>query len=83
MRAIASFICSSFAFGRGIFSTIGAGLVYSLKNRGYDVANKKVLVLGCGTVAKSVVSSLVEEKALVTMYNKTLKTANEFVTPCD
>lgn len=59
------------------FTTVGRGLVLALKNRSIDIVGKRVLVLGCGTVAKSIVLSLVEEKATVTVYNKTLKTANE------
>ncbi|MBR2383977.1 MAG: hypothetical protein IKA99_00025, partial [Clostridia bacterium] len=60
------------------FSTVGGGLILALKNRGIDIVGKKVLVLGCGTVAKSITLSLVEEKANVTVFNKNIKTANEF-----
>ncbi|MBQ7374118.1 MAG: 3-phosphoshikimate 1-carboxyvinyltransferase [Clostridia bacterium] len=59
------------------FSTEGDGVIYALKNRGVELAGKKVLVLGCGRVAKNVIFSLLEEKALVTVYNRTPKTANE------
>lgn len=60
------------------FSTIGGGLILALKNRSIDLVGKKVLVLGCGTIAKSVILSLVEEKAVVTVYDQSLKAANEF-----
>ena len=60
------------------FSTVGGGLVLALKNRSVDLVGKKVLVLGCGTVAKSIILSLVEEKALVTIYDQSAKVASEF-----
>ena len=60
------------------FTVEGGGLVLALKNRSLDLVGKKVLVLGCGTVAKSIVLSLSEERAIVTLYNRTSKTAHEF-----
>ncbi|MBQ4099195.1 MAG: 3-phosphoshikimate 1-carboxyvinyltransferase [Clostridia bacterium] len=59
------------------FSTEGDGVIYALKNKGIDIAGAKVLVLGCGRVAKNVIFSLLEERALVTVYNRTPKTVNE------
>ena len=34
--------------------------------------------MGCGTVARSIALSLVEAKAIVTVFNRSIKTANEF-----
>lgn len=59
------------------FSTEGDGVVYALKNKGVELAGKKVLVIGCGRVAKNVIFSLLEEKSLVSVYNRTQKTINE------
>lgn len=60
------------------FTTEGNGLVYALKGNNFDLTGKRVLVLGCGTVAKSIITSLIDEKAVVLVYNRTLKTVNEF-----
>lgn len=60
------------------FTTDGGAVILALKNRSVDVVGKKVLVLGCGSVAKSIILALVNEKAIVSVYNRTLKTANEF-----
>lgn len=60
------------------YSTIGQAVAYAIKNRGVDLVGKRVLVYGCGSSAKSVIVSLLEEKAVVTVYNRTSKTSNEF-----
>ncbi len=60
------------------FSIDGIATVYAIKNKGVDLVGKKVLVYGCGTTAKNVIMALCEEKAAVTVYNRTSKVSNEF-----
>ena len=60
------------------YSTDGDGFLLTLKNRGIDIVGKKVLVVGCGAVAKSVILSALEQKAFVTVCNRTAKTARDF-----
>ncbi len=60
------------------FTTDGTGLLFALKNRSFEPMGKRILVLGCGTVAKSIILALAEAKATVSVYNRNLKAANEF-----
>lgn len=60
------------------YVTDGVGFLFALKYKGVEVASKKVLVVGCGSVAKSIICALLSEKANVEIYNRTLKTAIDF-----
>lgn len=60
------------------YSTVGTATAYAIKRGGLEIAGKRVLVCGCGSSAKSIIVALLEEKAIVTVYNRNLKVANEF-----
>ena len=60
------------------YSTDGVGFMLALQNRGIEIAGKRVLIVGCGAVAKSVACALVNAKASVEMYNRTMKTVWDF-----
>ena len=60
------------------FITDGKGIVFAMKNKGIELSGKKVLVVGCGTVGRSVICELLEEKAIVDVYNRTAKTAHDY-----
>ncbi len=59
------------------YTTDGNGFLMMLKYHGFDVAGKKVLVLGAGGAGRSVVAALVGAKASVDVYNRTPRTALE------
>ncbi len=60
------------------YSTDGDGVVAALKYNNIFPINKKILVLGTGNAARSIVCSLVAEKAIVDVYDRNLGAAIEF-----
>ncbi len=59
-------------------STDGEAVISSLKYLNFPVASKRVLVLGCGGLGKSVAYALLEEHALVDVYDVNPKRALDF-----
>lgn len=60
------------------YSTNGEAVISSLKYFGFPVSSKRVLVLGCGGLGKSVAYALIEERALVDVYDVNPKQALDF-----
>ncbi|MBE5742729.1 MAG: 3-phosphoshikimate 1-carboxyvinyltransferase [Clostridiales bacterium] len=60
------------------YSTDGVGLTLALTHKDVEPTGKRVLLLGCGSVAKSIACVLVNSRANVEMYNRTVKTAQDF-----
>lgn len=59
------------------YNTDGEGLMLSLASQEVDVKNKKVLVLGAGGAARSIIYSLVSSGADVYVFNRTYEKAVE------
>ena len=59
------------------YSFLGNGIVLSAKYAGETFASKKVLVIGGGNAARSIIHALIEEKARVHVCDRNLKTATD------
>ena len=68
-----NFVCDNKAF-----STDGAGLLLSLKQKGISVKNKSVLIYGIGGAGKALAVALSGAGAKVYVDNRTLSKAKEF-----
>lgn len=61
-------------------STDGSGFIASLKEHAIDLHSCSTLILGAGGAARSVAFSLIEEKARITLANRTKERAQQLVT---
>ena len=65
------------AIGTTGYSFVGNGLTLALKFAGKDLGGKKVLLLGTGNAAKSVVCALASQKVQIDVYSGNSKFAQE------
>jgi len=60
-------------------STDGSGCLKALEEKKINVSGKKVLILGAGGAARAIAFALAQEKAQVTVLNRTIMNAAELV----
>jgi shikimate dehydrogenase len=59
------------------YSTDGFGALKSITEKGYEVKNKNILVLGCGGAAKAIIVEAIAQGSIVSVANRTYEKAEE------
>lgn len=60
-------------------TTDGKGLLLDLERLNFDIKNKRILIIGAGGAAASIIASLLTAKAQVAIYNRTKSKAEALV----